>query len=358
MPLREGGRDSEWVIARGLSLFISVSCSAVPRKRREAFVTTAVRRTVPFADPAWHVSWSGDLAMVWAWPQEDLTGRRDDAGIDQTTNAPADLQQVSRVRRFIPESLLRGEPRESGLELLECSDGVEARAWRSGALYASSWWPQTPDASAWVAFCRGAGMPPQPMPEALPSVWREQSWTIVRGGSLQDTLAQYQRLAIPVALALVLLTAGWQAGALVRIQLARTQLDAEITASSQKVSDVLAARNRAETDLAATRRLLAMRPPSPQIRLMAKATQALAPLKATIVQWTMPNPATLELVVSMNSPNPRALVLAFQKLDAFDDVSVDIGRGATDQVIVRAHVRPMATLAPPSAANQQPGSAS
>lgn len=109
------------------------------------------------------------------------------------------------------------------------------------------------------------------------------------------------------------------------------------------MSDILAARNRAEVDLAATRRLLAMRPPSPQIRLMATANQALVPLKATIVQWSMPNPATLELVVSMNSPDPRALVLAFQQVGGFDDVSVDIGRGATDQVIVRAHVRPVGT---------------
>ncbi len=284
--------------------------------------------------------------------------RPDDARLDPTTNAATDPRRVSYIRRFIPESLLRGEPRESGLELLECSDGVEARAWRGRVLYASSWWPQTPDTSAWETFCRGAGMAPQPIPQALPPVWREQSWTVVRGGSLRDTLTQYQRLAIPVALTLVLLTAGWQAGTLLRIQLARTQLDAEIVASSQKVSDILAARNRAEVDLAATRRVLALRPPSPQIRLMATATRALAPLKATIVQWTMPNPATLELVVSMNSPDPRALVLAFQQVGAFDDVSVDIGRGGTDQVIVRARVRPMGTLDSSSAAAANHGNAS
>lgn len=357
LPLREGGRHSEWVISRGLSLFIPVPCAAVPRKRRGAFVATAVRRAVPFADPAWHVAWSGDLAMVWAWPQEDLMDHPDEVGVDGPGPLASDTRPVSYIRRFVPESLLRGEPRASGVELLECSDGVEARAWRDGALYASSWWPQTPSPSAWVTFCRGAGIAPQEQPAALSSAWREQPWTVVRGGSLRDALAQYQRLAVPAALALVVLAAGWQAGALLRVQLARMQLDADIAASSQKVSDILAARNRAEDDLAATRRLLALRPPSPQLRLMAAAIKALAPLKATIVQWTMPNPATLEVVVAMSSPDPRALVLAFQQAGAFDDVNVDIGRGGTDQVIVRARVRPTVPGEPASAAPADHGNA-
>lgn len=356
LPLREGGRHSEWVISRGLSLFISVPCAAVPRKRREAFVATAVRRAVPFADPGWHVAWSGDLAMIWAWPQEDLMAYPDEAGVDEAGQLPSDTRQVSYIRRFMPESLLRGEPRENGVELLECSDGIEARAWRDGALYASSWWPQTPGTADWVTFCRGAGVAPQQQPAALSPAWREQPWTVVRGGSLRDTFAQYQRLAVPAALALVLLAAAWQAGALARVQMGRMQLDAEIAASSQKVSDILAARNRAENDLAAIRRLLALRPPSPQVRLMAAAAKALGPLKATIVQWTMPNPATLEVVVAMKSPDPRALVLAFQQAGAFDDVSVDIGRGGTDQVIVRARVRSTVAGEPSPAAAADRGS--
>lgn len=329
----------------------------MPRKRRDAFVATAVRRAVPFADPAWHVAWSGDLAMIWAWPQEDLMAHPDEVGVDGPGHLSPDLRPVSYIRRFMPESLLRGEPRESGVELLECSDGVEARAWRGGALYASSWWPQAPDTATWVAFCRGAGIAPQPLPAVLSPAWREQPWTVMRGGSLRDTLAQYQRLAVPVALALVLLMAAWQAGALLRVELARMRLDADIAASSQKVSDILAARNRAEDDLAATRRLLALRPPSPQVRLMATATKALDSLKATIVQWTMPNPATLEVVVAMNSPDPRALVLAFQQAGAFDDVSVDIGRGGTDQVIVRARVRPVVAGEPAPATLADRGNA-
>ena len=347
LPLREGGRRSEWVISRGLSLFISVPCAAVPRKRRGAFVTTAVRRAAPFADPGWHIAWSGDLAMVWIWPLEELTT----SSIAMPSDA-SDLAEeghpISNIGRFLPESLLRGEPRESGVELLECSDGVEARAWRAGALYASSWWPQSPDAAAWMAFCRGAGVAPQPLPNVLSAPWRDQPWTLAHGHSLRDSLTQYQRLAIPGAVALVLLVAAWQAGALVHVQLSRMQLDREIAASSQKVSDILAARNRAEDDLAATKQLLALRAPAPQVQLMATVSKILDPMKATITQWTMPNPTTLEVVVAMNAPDPRALVLAFQHAKVFDDVTVDMGRTDKDQVIMRARIRPLVAAAAPT----------
>lgn len=345
LPLREGGRQVEWVISRGLSLYLTVACAAVPRKRRDAFVNTAIRRAAPFADPAWHVAWSGDLAMVWVWPQEELLATDDEPSLDHL-GVPADEGPVRVIRRFLPESLLRGEARENGVELLECSDGIEARAWRQGALYASNWWLHVPDALAWTAFCRGAGVASHEAPEVQRLPWRDNPWTVVRGTSLRDTLSQYQRLTVPVAVALILLVAAYQAGSILHLEWARMQLDAEIAASSQKVSDILAARNRAEDDLVATRLLLAFRPPAPQVRLMATVATTLDKLHAKVVQWSMPNPTNLELLVSMDSPDPRALVLAFQHIDAFDDVSADVGQGGKDRVIIRVRVKPATSASP------------
>lgn len=351
LPLREGGRQTEWVIARSLSLFIAVPCAAVPHKRRTAFVATAVRRAAPFPDPAWHTAWGGDVAMVWVWPVADLVAHVDDD--DLQVDAPT----VRRAQRFMPESLLRGEPHENGVELVACAEGVEARAWRKGAMYASHWWPQMPDTEAWTAFCRGAGVAPQALPELQATAWREQPWTISSAFSLGDTLAQYQKLALPAAVVMIALTAAWQISALARVQLARAGVNANIAASSQKVADILAARNRAEDDLAATRQLLALRPPAPQIQLMATAAKILDPLKARVVQWSMPNPTTLELVVAMGSPDPRALVLAFQQVGLFDDVNIDIGRGDKDQVILHARIHPRADVAPTASAAAVDGNA-
>ena len=148
------------------------------------------------------------------------------------------------------------------------------------------------------------------------------------------------RLDSPAAVAGLLLMATWQAGSLLHVQWGRMQLAAQIAASSRKVSDTLAARSRAEDDLAATQQLLALRPPLPQIRLMAAVGKLLDPMKATVVQWSMPNPTSLEVLVAMPAPDPRALVLAFQHIGLFNDVSVDIGRGGKDQVTVHARIKP------------------
>lgn len=317
------------MIARGLSLFVPISCHAVPRKRRESFVANAVRRAAPFADPAWHAAWRGDQAMVWVWPREKIEALPPDA-TGMSTLRPA--------RRYMPEALLRGEPHMDGLELLRCSDGIEARAWRQGSLYASSWWPQLPDAQAWATFCRGAGFAPQAMPAAIAPDWRERPWTAARDTSLRDALTHSQHLALPVLAGLVILVAAYQGGALLRVALARLSVEREIAQDSARVSDILEARNHAENDLSAARALLALRPPVPQVTLLSRVAELLDANHARVLQWSMPNPQAIEVLVSMASPDPRALVLAFQKAGLFEDVAADIGRGGPDQLIIRAKV--------------------
>lgn len=319
-------------------------------------MATAVRRAAPFADPDWHLAWSGDLGMVWMWSREELMNPGGDDSLSDGSMG-GDARPVSYIRRFIPESLLRGEARAEGLELLQCAEGVEARAWRGGALYASRWWPHKPDSAQWQDFCRGAGMPPHAVPAVQQAEWRETPWSAMRSLSLRDTLSRYQRLAVPVALAIVLLFGAWQAGSLLRLQLATMQVNSDIEARSRAVSATLDARNHAETDLTQVHWLLGLRPPATQIALMHTVTTLLDSMHGQIVQWTMPNPDTLEVVVAMRAPDPRALVLAFQKTQAFDQVGADVSRGNDKQIVIRARVR-AATTASDAAAPTPGGAAS
>ncbi|MDE2270393.1 MAG: hypothetical protein KGJ94_00215 [Xanthomonadaceae bacterium] len=266
--------------------------------------------------------------MVWVWPQDQLTDPSDQPAIAQTT-AP---------QRLIPETLLRGAPVVAGLELVRCSDGIEARAWQDGCLHANNWWPDMPEASAWAAFCRGAGFPPQAMPAVSEPPWREEPWTATRDLSLNHALQQSQRLAVPVACALVVLAAAYQVGALTRLELARHRVSSQIADESARVSDILAQRNHAEDDLATIQALLALRPPVSQVELMARVGQLLDRQHARIVHWSMPDPETLDVTINMPSPNPRALVLAFQQTGMFTDVGADVGRGGENQLIIHAKV--------------------
>lgn len=268
--------------------------------------------------------------MVWVWPQDQLT----DPG-----SQPA-VAQTGAPQRFVPETLLRGAPTADGVELVRCSDGVEARAWLDGCLHANNWWPDTPDAPAWAAFCRGAGFAPRPLPEISELPWREEPWTVTRDLSLNHALQQSQRLAVPVACALVILAAAYQAGALVRLELARHAVGSEIASESARVSDILTQRNHAEDDLAAIHALLALRPAVPQVELMERVGKLLDKQQARIVRWSMSDPRTLDVTVSMPSPNPRSLVLAFQQTGLFTDVGADVGRGGENQLIIHARVAP------------------
>lgn len=316
------------MVSRGWCLFLRVDCGTVPRKRRADFVATAVRRAAPFPAPGWRIAWQGDRAMVWIWPQDLLT----DPG------AQPEIAQTAAPQRFIPETLLRGAPQADGVELVRCSDGVEARAWRDGCLQANSWWPETPDVPAWEAFCRGAGFAPQAVPAVADLPWREEPWTVTRDLSLNTAIQQSQRWAIPAACALVVLAAAWQAGALLRLELARHAVTSQIASESARVSDILTQRNHAEDDLAAIHALLALRPPVPQVELMTRVGQLLDKQQARIVRWSMPDPRTLDVTVSMPAPNPRALVLAFQQTGLFTDVGADVGRGGENQLIIHAKV--------------------
>lgn len=327
-PLRDAGPRLEWVVSRGWCLFLSLDCGSVPRKRRADFVATAVRRAAPFAAPGWRVAWTGNRAMIWIWPQDQLTDP--EAG-------PA-LAQAAAPQRFTPETLLRGAPAADAVELVRCSDGVEARAWRNGCLEADSWWPDTPDVADWDAFCRGAGFAPQALPDVAEPGWRDEPWTTTGELSLSGALDRAQRLAVPVVCGLVVLAAAYQAGALLRLGLANHAVEGEIARDQAGVSDILAQRNRAEDDAAAIQALLALRPPVSQVELMERVGQLLDRQRARLVRWSMSDPGSLEVTVSMPNPNPRALVLAFQQTGLFTDVAAGTSPSGANELIIRAKV--------------------
>lgn len=316
-------------MARGWCLYLLVDCGSVPHKRRAEFVATAVRRASPFSVPGWRIAWHADRAMVWIWPQDQLTDPGSQVAVAQTA-AP---------QRFVPETLLRGAPTTDGVELVRCSDGVEARAWAGGCLSANNWWPDAPGATDWEAFCRGAGLAPESMPAVAELPWRDEPWTATRELSLNGAIQQSQRWVVPVACALVVLAAAYQTGALLRVELGRHTVASEIARESAQVSDILAQRNHAEDDLAAIHALLALRPPLPQVELMTRVGQLLDKQNARIVRWSMSDSKSLEVTISMPAPNPRALVLAFQQTGLFTDVGADVGHGE-NQLVIHAKVEP------------------
>ena len=322
--LAEGGNGQDWVLARGYCAYTVLDGAAVPQRKRKGYADMAIARWSPFADTQSHVEWQGDRAMVWAWSRARVL-----AGADEAVLAPP--------RRIWPESLFRGQPLDTGEELVALEEGVEGRAWRDGVLASSRWWPQSPDLPEWNDFRRGAGLPPVPvLPAADARPLAERAWTARRAEGLGETFGRYRDY---LAMAAVGVAAAVLAALLVGVLALKVsiwQVDGSIAEREQALEKIITARDEAMRTRDAVDAALALRPPAGQLELMAKVA-GLMRGNWQLLEWKMPDAQTLELTARMANPDPRAIVAAWEGSKQFTGVTADIGRqGGT--VVVKAKV--------------------
>ncbi len=322
-----GGAAQAWVVARSLCAYARIDCAAVPRRERPSFLSLAIRRWAPFPDAVHHVSWSGEQAMVWAWPASAMVD-------------PAEADVRPDIVRCTPESIYLGQPASAGASLQACVEGVEARAWRDGVLHASLWWPQVPALPEWNRFLRGAGLPVQdavPVPEALPR--QATAWVSHRGPSMGELGRRHgRRLAVAGVAAAVFLVA-WQVGALLPLAWREYALQRELAALEPSLGPIIAARESAEQDLARIDSLLALRPARSQTDLMANVAQAAPAGAQRITRWQYDAGDGLQVTLELQQPDPQALVAAYEASPLLDSVSVEPGDGP-QRLRLRARVAP------------------
>jgi len=322
-----GGAGSEWLMARGRCAYTVLDASSVPAAKRRAFASMAVNRWAPFADPQAHVQWVGDSAMVWAWSQRDA-------------QAVLEHESGEVPRRIVPESLFVGATLADDAVLVALDEGFEGRVWRRHLLIASAWWPAAPSLAQWNLFLRGAGrMPVSTVALAQSAGFADAPWHVVQGASLQDMWGRYRGLALRVGVAVLLAVLCYPLAGIVRLAIAQAGVERQIASQDDTVQAILSARDQAERDLQAAQALLALRPPQGQVDLFAHAIAAIPGNGWTILEWRMLNRDTLEVLLNMPRPDPRALVVAWEASGFFADVTAELGRGA-DEVIIRARILP------------------
>lgn len=273
----------------------------------------AVRRAAPFPDPEFDVSWAGDIAMVWLWSRQRVR-----EGID-----------VASARdRFEAEAHYLDQPHDAAAQVLTVGPGYEARLWRKGVLVASRWWPAPPDEATWELFLRTAGTDPSqwPLPEpSLPSLrplpWRTQALADSLGG-----LRAFLPLLASIAGSLIAAAFAWQVGAGLRAQLHLNALEKQLAAAEAELSPVLSARQQAEDDLQAITRLLALRPPVPQTRLLAEASKLMDNTGWKITRWSQTNPELLEVEFTLANSDSQAIVSRWEASPLFAEVTPTLSR--------------------------------
>lgn len=324
--LSEGGSAQEWVLARGLCSYTVLDATSVPERKRRGFLATSSARWVPFTDFDAHAEWAGDRVMLWAWPKAAMR------------NPDPDAELLVMPRHVWPETLFRGMPLAQGEVLVAMDHGVEGRVWRGYVLVASEWWAQPPDLDDWNRFRRGAGLAPagdMPLVEAWAIA--EQPWSGKRTRAVSDMAVQYRRHLVAAVVGLVTAALFVPLVATAKLWVAASQVEREIASEDGELRRILDAREAAGRDLDAINGLLELRPPAPQLRLMAAVVQLIPPESGQILEWRMADASNLEVDVKMLQPDPAALARAWEASELFDSVNVELGRNQ-DEVRIKARI--------------------
>lgn len=273
----------------------------------------AVRRAAPFPDPEFDLTWAGDVAMTWLWSRQRVR----------------DLAETAGDRdRFEAEAHYLDQIHDDAAVLLVAGLGYEARWWRNGQLVASRWWPQPPDQTAWDTFLRTAGADPSqwPLPDAITTPHRTQPWRTNALGDALTGLRSHWPLLATSAGSLLVAAFAWQLGAGLRAQFHLNALEQRLAAAETDLSPVLSARQQAEEDQQAIADLLALRPPVPQIRLLAEASKLMDKTGWRITRWSQTNPEVLEVAFTLANSDSEAIVSRWEASPLFAEVTPTLNR--------------------------------
>lgn len=263
--------------------------------------------------------------MAWAWSPSGVLA------LDTDGEAAPD--------RMLPEAIFRGAPAAEGAGVVGMSEGYEGRVWKNGVLEASQWWPELPTPEDWRLFMRGAGAPGGDMVPAVQSAdVAQRPWTRLGGNAAWgEVAARNKPLLVAAAIGLAAAVLMMPLGGGIRLLLSGAALEREIASQDESLQRIIAAREAAERDAARIDALVALRPPASQLKLLAVVAELTPGRDWQLLEWRMPDRQTLEVDLRMPSPDPRALVEAWEGSGRFQAVTAELGRGG-NEVGMRATV--------------------
>lgn len=317
------------LVGRELCLFSSIDASRIPTKQRREFIELAIRRSAPFSDPEYDLTWFGSHAAIWYWPRSRVTAL---LGAD----APTDSPMLAEAGFITPAA------DTNSVQLLQLEYGYNGRIWDQQRLLADRWWRDIPDQAEWTAFVRSAGLQASAIPDISQAQYQQKSW-FQRTGARRSGIGSASDWLKPAAIALAslgCLAIGLELGAGLRgvtdlhsAEQARNQLGTQVEA-------VFAARAEAETNASELIELLRLRPMQTQSALLAEIRNVMPTSNWQINNWAQPEPGKLEVAFIMPDATPEALVNAWEASPIFDSVTANIDSNSAQRIVVRAKILP------------------
>ncbi len=333
------------VLARSLCRAHRVSLAGIAPRDRMGRLRVEAAAWRPFDDCEHVALLQGDTAWLYAWDRAAFE-RRWGGGTPP------------RVTRMLPETLLFAPPAADGPRLLRCVEGVAAEHWQGGALQATRWWPQAPDAAEWALFLRSAGLPAgsaaPPAPEA-PGAAGAAAWSRVRRlADAADGEAFSRPWVLPLLAVALVVPAVWLARDVWAVERELQALAAEQEALQGLAAGPARARQQtlaALADIDTVQRWLAAPDPT---ALLAEVARRL-PADGSVLRRFEVADGRVQLALTPAAATPRvAYVTALESGGLLSGVREEAGEGReAGWLLLRAAA---AASAPASAPGSAPAS--
>ena len=316
----------EWIVARSLCFYRLFDLTTIPAARRSEALKLKIQQWTPLKQYANYIVWQGALAQVWIWD----------------AHKQAEQQQALQVKisHPIPESLLLPKL-EEGIQLLQCSEGVEARYWQQSVLKHSRWWTTSPSLKQWSDFQRTCSLTIDgQIPTLSENVLLQKPWGYHRT-SLNTIALQQESLWVLLGLAIFIIMLSWSSMSILKWQQAIQKVEQQIEALNTDATPILTAKTKAMQHKQKVDKLLKLNPYPHQLDLMGKVIDNLPSQQVRLVTWRY-ELSQLNFTVEGKSLDPRQYVKTYETIDWFDEVKTENTR-ADNQLIISMQVKPATT---------------
>lgn len=309
-----------WLLSRALVTHkYIVFPEEVKGSKRFKLVTLQARTHSPYAQMRSYMHWTQKGVSVWMWDHKAV----------QRKIKRAELNE--REFTFVPETVFVS-PLENGTRLVECHEGVDGQIWKDGQIIASRWWPESPPASEWAIFLRGAGPEAQVFDQALPQLTplenvKTESWAHTRpiaGGFSLETL--YSNDALAVLALILLLPMGYYMGQIFHAWSSISGMQREIEAMGTDTEKVELEKKAAENNLKKVNTIIALNPYLHPLTVLKKVIGSLAEKSVVLSEFKVTGDLVTLLLQGDEELDATAIVTMLDKVPEFENVNTDPGR--------------------------------
>ncbi|MDG2243288.1 MAG: hypothetical protein P8L66_07305 [Rhodospirillaceae bacterium] len=296
-------------------------------KKRVSALKLKIGAWSPFSDTRFSVTWSGNVASVFAWDGEALDRRIADKGYN-----PTDCE-------IVPEAYIR-QPGKNGIRLVSCNEGIEAQVWADGFLSTSRWWADVPSQTEWSLFVRTTGASVNLAPPAVVEpIWLENPWHISQtGGTLVNQIIRNEHLlAASVAILIapcIYFASEWASYSTMRVVTTR-----EISVVEDESRATRSQRAQALSALETTEDLFSLQRYPHQIQIMSKTHSLLQGHSVTLSSWDYDDGMLEFGLESEQDIDTRVFITAFESDPLFSSVSAGT-RG--NRIVMRMNISTIA----------------